>query len=395
MPIETDNTQFGRCLTPCYIFDEAEVERRMGFIASQLPDEVVLCYAMKANPFILQAICGAAGLLEVCSEGEYRICQHMGIPNSRLTISGINKDAAHMRELAASATPVHRFTAESQSQFELLESIAREQGTRLPVLIRITSGNQFGMDAQLAKRLIAEHRDDPHIDLRGIQFFSGTQKSSPARIARELAKIDALIETIRTECGAEIAELEYGPGLPVDYAEQDDLARSAREEEFLSTLRESLAAMSFDGRIILEMGRFMAASCGTYVTSVVDAKVNRGNSYAIVDGGKHQITYYGHELALTPPLCHAHPKRTGAEPVIWTICGSLCTTNDILIKQFEAADLRVGDRLVFPNAGAYCMTEGISLFLSRDLPRIYITDPSGGMRMVRDLTPTYALNTYQ
>ncbi len=381
------------CITPCYVFDESEMKRRIATIRESLPDGVVLCFAMKANPFVIKAACDEAELVEVCSEGEYRICRHNGISNDRLTISGINKDPEHMRELVSSPEPIHRFTVESATQFALLKSLAHEFDTIVPALFRITSGNQFGMDAALAKRLIVESRGDAHIDFRGIQFFSGTQKSSPSRIVRELSKVDALIDTIREECGVEIRELEYGPGLPVDYGETDETARAARDGEFLATLHDALAALRFDGTVILEMGRAMAASCGTYLTTVVDVKENRGHSFAIIDGGKHQISYYGHELALTPPACRAVPAHDNPDGTVWTVCGSLCTANDILIKQFDASALEIGDRLVFPNAGAYCMTEGISLFLSRDLPRVYLVDGAGTMALVRDRIETARLNT--
>ena len=38
------------------------------------------------------------------------------------------------------------------------------------------------------------------------------------------------------------------------------------------------------------------------------------------------------------------------------------------------------------------MTEGISLFLSRDLPQVLISDINNNIRMARKITPTYNLN---
>ena len=58
------------CITPCYVFDESEMKRRITTIRESLPDGVVLCFAMKANPFVIKAACDEAELLEVCSEGE-------------------------------------------------------------------------------------------------------------------------------------------------------------------------------------------------------------------------------------------------------------------------------------------------------------------------------------
>ena len=77
---------------------------------------------------------------------------------------------------------------------------------------------------------------------------------------------------------------------------------------------------------------------------------------------------------------------------MWNICGSLCTINDILVKKLELSDLKIGDILVFKNTGAYSMTEGISLFLSRDLPQVLISDINNNIRMARNIMPTYNLN---
>ena len=49
------------------------------------------------------------------------------------------------------------------------------------------------------------------------------------------------------------------------------------------------------------------------------------------------------------------------------------------------------DVFVFENTGAYCMTEGISLFLSRDLPSVALLK-NGKLEFVRDAYNTYLLN---
>ena len=94
-----------------------------------------------------------------------------------------------------------------------------------------------------------------------------------------------------------------------------------------------------------------------------------------------------------------HPRFTlvnrADEPAgeVWNLCGALCSMNDILVKQAALPPLRVGDTLCFENAGAYCVTEGMSLFLSRDLPAVYLRETDGTIRRVRDNYETAALNT--
>ena len=111
-------------------------------------------------------------------------------------------------------------------------------------------------------------------------------------------------------------------------------------------------------------------------------------NYAIVDGGIHHLTYYGGAMAMKqPPVrfleetdgngkrCEAVSPAAAIDDVeagaeSWTICGSLCTTNDILVKSLLVRDMHPGRVLAFERAGAYCMTEGVSLLLSRELPAI-------------------------
>ena len=52
----------------------------------------------------------------------------------------------------------------------------------------------------------------------------------------------------------------------------------------------------------------------------------------------------------------------------------------------------IGDTLRFDNTGAYCVTEGIALFLSRDLPAVYLVNPDGCITCARETTETYPQN---
>ena len=79
------------------------------------------------------------------------------------------------------------------------------------------------------------------------------------------------------------------------------------------------------------------------------------------------------------------------EKKVYNLYGSLCTINDVLVKNIELNKLNIGDIFVFKNTGAYSVTEGISLFLSRDLPKVVITDKNN-MKLVRDVVNTSSIN---
>ena len=56
------------------------------------------------------------------------------------------------------------------------------------------------------------------------------------------------------------------------------------------------------------------------------------------------------------------------------LCGSLCTTADVLVREIHISDVTPGDLLVFGKCGAYSATEPGVLFLLRDMPYIYLME---------------------
>lgn len=373
--------------TPLYVFDINTLAERTRYLRSRLPEGVSLCYAIKANTFVAPRLCPYIEKLEVCSPGEMKLCMESGVDLRKTVVSGVYKTAELMEDIIKSGTEVNCFTVESVAQYELLTGLARKYSSKIKLLLRLTSGNQFGLDESGVKEIIRSN--DPDVAaIIGIQYFSGTQKTSLKRIKRELDYIDEFLTQLESDYGFRAEEFEYGPGFPVAYFDTDKFD----EEEFLQNFSQLLDDMKFRAKITLEIGRSLAASCGSYFTRVVDMKESKNQNYAIVDGGMNHITYYGQSMAMKHPFHSAFPAREDGEQKNWNICGSLCTVNDILMKNTPFTDLRIGDALIFENTGAYCMTEGISLFLSRDLPQILLIDENGAVISARDFVPTYKLN---
>ena len=95
----------------------------------------------------------------------------------------------------------------------------------------------------------------------------------------------------------------------------------------------------------------------------------------------------------TPVITHCQIGEPvdDSEGETYTICGALCTTNDILVRSLTLKDPVPGDILIFSNIGAYSVTEGIGLFLSRALPRV-IMHKKNCDRLVRDATQSWKIN---
>ena len=143
---------------------------------------------------------------------------------------------------------------------------------------------------------------------------------------------------------------------------------------------------------MLEMGRALAAGCGYYLTQVLDVKKTEGTNYCIVDGGIHQINYDGQIRGMYRPHLKISPFYPEGKEEEWTVCGALCTAADVLVRKAFLKNLRPGSILIFERAGAYAMTEGMALFLSRELPAVAVYERKEGWRLFRDRTPVFPWN---
>lgn len=382
--------------TPVYIFDLDMLKTRAQMIKEIMGERTEICFAMKANPFLIGPLKDTTDKFEVCSPGEFHICEAVGIPMEKIVLSGVNKEKCDISYAMHTYGAAGVYTIESISHLELLEMCAKEENITVHALIRVTIGNQFGVDEKEVFRIVSKKDHYPHVHIEGIQCYSGTQKKKFSKIEKELNWLDNIITRLKEECGYEAEVLEYGPGFYVPYFENED---EVDDRALLRQFADMIAKLKFQGKITLEMGRYIAAYCGYYVTRIVDQKVNHGQNYCIVDGGLNHLNYYGQAMAMKMPH-HKHiqaeisgERQSDQREVLWNICGSLCTVNDVLVKQMPLKNARIGDALVFERVGAYSVTEGIYLFLSRRMPRILFWSEKDEFVEVRKAIESYPVNT--
>ena len=374
--------------TPGYIFDLDLFRERVRLVRKAFGDRVGLCFSIKANPFLLKFLPAEFDKIEVCSPGELSICERIGAAPETIIFSGVNKTLRDVERALDDGVGV--LTAESYLHLRQINDAAKARGIVAPVLVRLTAGSQFGMDRQDVLQVIANREDYPHIDIVGIHFFSGTQKRKAAAILKELDKLLAFFEEVQETCGFALRRLEYGTGLAVDYfaadAEESETAR-------LDAIAEKIREVGEKTELTVEMGRFFAAPCGYYVTKVMDTKACEGIRYAILDGGLNQLKYDGQIQGMQIPNITHISSGTGEAVQPWTLCGSLCTTADVLARNVALDNLRTGDILVFERTGAYSVSEGMALFLSRELPEVNVYSAATGLMQLRPLMDASRFNT--
>lgn len=377
--------------TPFYVFDLDELSVRLQKLAYIRASNSRICYAMKANPFLTGSMNEHVDYFEVCSPGELAICKKIQIAPEKIVFSGVNKRKEEIEDAICYGVGI--VTLESMQQYRYVRECAENLQKKVRVMPRLTGGGQFGMEKTELEQIIAESRENDWLEVAGIHYFTGTQKKKIEKILEEARFLMDYCDELEEKLDFCVPVLEFGTGMAVPYFEGDDF------ENDLLPFKKLANFLQDEGKRYqwtLEFGRYLAAPCGYYFTSVVDQKKNREVNYALVDGGIHHLNYYGQNMAMRiPKIVHLKKAESGLEnkKQEWSICGSLCTFADVLIRKVELADLGPGDVLVFQNAGAYSVTEAIYLLLSRKMPRIFFYSQKKGLYLVRDENETYLLNS--
>ena len=85
--------------TPLYIFDSSNAKERINEINKRIPKNSKLCYAIKANAFILNELKNEDLLFEVCSPGELSICEEKKLLSKKIVFSGVCKTLEDIKKV--------------------------------------------------------------------------------------------------------------------------------------------------------------------------------------------------------------------------------------------------------------------------------------------------------
>lgn len=370
--------------TPAFYFDTDVFQNRVKFVKMELP-KIPLTFSIKANPFLLNCLPDEIRHVEVCSPGELKICKSYNIPGSRIIYSGVNKEMDDVAEAIVYGIDIA--TAESVLHIELEQDAAKKADKQQRVILRLTSGNQFGMSEADILSILANQAKYPNLDICGIHYYSGTQKKK-RQIDKDFEKLDAALTQFKEKTGFVPRLVEMGPGFPVDYFNPP---YDETEEATLTENKDSILAFAEKYPLGIEMGRYLAAPCGTYATKVMDIKNNNDTDYIICDGGIHHLKYYGQTMAMQVPEMEVL-NTSAAEKKPYCICGSLCTVADVLVREVELPIVSRNDVTLFHRCGAYSVTEGSALFLSWKLPEVYLYNEANGLEKMRSFVDAAAIN---
>lgn len=336
--------------TPAYVYSEDDMRARaratLASFSERRPGSEVL-YASKAlSCTAAYRLFAEQGLsCDVASGGELYMALRAGFAPERLYMHGNNKTEAEIE--AALSAGVGHLIVDSFDEIERLGRLAPGSGQR--VLLRVTPGirpdthekiatgqedSKFGIPlAQLPTAL--ERCAAAGLEVRGLHAHIGSQ-------VFDLDVYETLAEVL---LGAgRFPVLDMGGGFAVAYTrDQQPPPASAYAEAMLAAVPEGI-------QVLCEPGRSLVANAGISLYTVGTVKEIPGvRRYVAVDGGMgdnirpmlYDATY---EAQIATRVGDSTPCR---------VVGMHCESGDVLVREAQLEQPRVGDLLAIPATGAY------------------------------------------
>ncbi|WP_215455729.1 alanine racemase [Streptomyces sp. ATCC 21386] len=404
--------------TPLFVYDADVLEGTFRELRGLLPESVDIFFSLKANPNIsVCAFLGARGAgAEVSSYAELVTALRAGVAPEDIIFLGPGKD---LRELTACVEAgIHAVVCESLEELRQLDRLAAEADAeaeavadarafadrRVPVVLRVNpafsakgSGlamggkpRQFGIDEEELRGAKSELAELRNVRVRGVHAYMGTRFLHHEDVVRNTREVLAAAEDLAGLLGFPLETVDFGGGLGVAYFDnEDDLDLTALGAGMRAAIAP-FAARNPGCRLIIELGRFLTATAGTYVVRARYVKESRGETFVVADGGtNHHMAAVGvgSFVKRNFPVVHLGPvqgqgqgQTEGPEqgqapgpaseaPLRrYTLTGPLCTPNDVVAKKVELPEVRPGDLLGVQRSGAYGPTASPGLFLSHGYP---------------------------
>jgi diaminopimelate decarboxylase len=382
--------------TPLYVFDADVLRRRVADVRAALGPRVELLWSVKANPSLAVTAClrNAGVGAEVASLGELHLALAAGHVPASLRFAGPGKSDAEID--AALQLGLGRFHVESADELDAIAAAAGRRGVRGAIAFRVNfpselggsrlrmggRSSRFGIDAEQVPALVRRTLAASALQLTGLHVYAGTQCFDAAAFVGQARTLVEHAARWEQELGVGLDELDLGGGFGVATYAGDpcfDLAAAGTAVQALIRAHDRPQRRWF-----VELGRYLAAPAGVYLTRVVRMKRSGGEQHVVLDGGMHHAaaaTGLGTVLKRAPLLVHAAKLRSVADQPV-TLGGPLCTPADQFAERLPLPPVATGDLLAVLHAGAYGLTFSPAGFLSHATPAEVMVD-RGSARIVR------------
>lgn len=353
--------------TPLYIYSADQIVEHLSLFQNSFAGrDHLVCYAVKANSAlaILKLLADRGAGFDIVSGGELeRVLAVAPEAAGRVVFSGVGKTAAEI-DLALEAG-ILEFNVESESELELLAARARRAKRVARFALRvnpdvfadthpyISTGlreHKFGIDIRKAPEIYKRAARNRWLEACGVSVHIGSQIRSAQPFGQAMERVMKLVAQLGRE-GIVLKSIDAGGGLGIDY-HGGPFDPAAKVAEYAAAIQQALGG--FDGRVMIEPGRFLVAQAGALVTRVLYVKRNGKKTFVITDAAMNDL--------IRPALYQAHHEiipirpRPGRARTV-DVVGPVCESGDFFARDRKLAPVEPGDLLALLDAGAYGMAQ--------------------------------------
>lgn len=373
--------QVGR--TPFYAYDRQGITERIALVRQQIPSDIKIHYAVKANPMpaVVQHLAGLVDGFDVASGGELKTVLDTPMRRDCISFAGPAKNDAELSCTIAAGCVINM---ESEAEMERIARIGDTLGLRPRVSVRVNPDfelksagmkmgggpKQFGVDAELVPDMLARLAK-LDLDFEGFHIFSGSQNLKASALQETHQQTLDLAARLAAKSPTPIRLLNIGGGFGVPYFPGEAPLDLAAVGENLHRLLPNARRHLPRAQIVLELGRYLVAEAGIYVCRVLERKQSRGKTFLVTDGGMHHHLAasgnFGQVIRKNYPVLIGNRMGVG-ERESASVVGPLCTPLDLLADDLEMSKAAPGDLVVVLQSGAYGLTASPTAFLSHPAP---------------------------
>lgn len=370
--------------TPLFVYDNNIVGSQIAKLRAAMPDGLAIYYSVTANPHeeLLNFLGRYVDGFRVVSRGELERLKRAELAGIPMTFAGPGKGDDELEAgIAAGAT----ISIESEGEARRAILAAERVGIRPKLAVRVnppfsieggcvTMGarpSPFGVDAERVPALV-QGLIEAGVDWRGLHIFAAAQCLDDAALIETHKAIVSCAGQIADALAMPLPELNLGGGfdVPCFAGEQPiDVYRMATAlHETLCNGPELLATT----RLSLELGRWLVAEAGVYLTRVLDRTESCGQTFLTTDGGGHHLLRATGCLLERGegnfPIAVANRFDAPADEQV-TVTGCLATPHDIFGDEVMLPRAEPGDLIAIFAAGAYGLTASPQAWESRPAAR--------------------------
>jgi diaminopimelate decarboxylase len=343
---------------------------------------------------------------EISGALDFEATRRAGFRPQDVVFDGPSKTEDDLR--AAIEFGVHLINVECQSELQLIDRLARERRRVVKVGVRIdpviknpsygklisTYKQKFGFPVNESGPIFELAKHCRNVQVVGLHAHIGSQITAPALYATNLTVLMDLAASLKAR-GVTISEINLGGGFPARSMTQLRVSRRMRFARLLERLgkletpvpdiqayaaairtsyEDNCRRLGIKPVLTTEPGRSLVSNAGVVVGRV---RVVKG-SWVFTDVSINDVpeNLFFSEFRLFYPSRMREPRTRTVH-----LSGPTLATNDVVMFDVEAPDLRPGDPIAIFDTGAYSISR--SNQFTRPRSGVFYIGADGAVRPIR------------